>query len=873
MVLPLIWPPVTLARMPRWWRVACCVLALCMPQAGFGQQQALETLEALQTLSYQDPANALKQLQTHAAALESSPSPEVRRMYLTTLIGAQFDAGQTDQTQTAIDKLLDLSRSHQDEAGMVLARAAQAHRLAAEGKAGQGLALLDSVKPLALRSTNPEVQWIFHLTMGSLQNTTSQFEPALSNILKSMDFARARPHQAQASMLRSQVQLGLLHMAMKNGEQALKTLDEAQSLADTLGAVAMQGVLQLNRGNVESGLGHTDAAVRAYQTALKIANAAGQIGLQAAALNNLGDIYLIRKQYAKAEPIERLAMARYQAAGEPGGAALSRANIGFALMGQGRIDEGVKEVNAGLTFMRNAGARTMEEILLEELSRMYEQAGLFREAVETARAQQTLSKALLRADQARAVASLQAQFDAVQRERQIEELAQTNRLKDTEINNRRWQQRATLTGAAMAAGAGGFIWVLYRRTRQTNRALRAAKQLTEQALVDKNLFLATASHDLRQPVHAMAMMVEAIRLRNKDAEIAPLMVDLKSSMASLNQLFNALLDLSKLEAGQQSSAKIPVALPALMGEVARMFREQASVAGLTLRLHLPRPGAQVLADPTLLRQALVNLTHNAIRYTRRGQVLIGARPRGDDWQIEVWDTGMGIAPEEQQRVFSAYFRSANAIRLDSAGHGLGLAVVARCAQLMGARHGFRSRLGKGSRFWLRLPACSAPAQAIEPASHPGQPSMPGTFHRLNGCCLVLDDDESVLVAWRAMLDSWGVDTRFASTAADAFEHLDNGFAPSAIFCDQRLRSGESGFAVLKALLARCPQASGAMVSGEFHSPDLMQAEEEGYLVLHKPLDLTELHTVLNNWLDQTKGTPPDTRDVPASTDHRTSPST
>lgn len=842
------WRPCAWIRTGARWLAVCCALLLGLPGMAVAQQQALAALDALQTLSYQDNASALQQLQARALDDEASPFPEVQRASLTALIGAQFDAGQADQAQATIDKLLQLSQSRQDDAGLVLANAAQAHRLASTGKAAEGLALLDKVKSAALGSADPEVRWIYHLTLGSLQNTTGQFEAALANILTSMDFARERPRQAQASVLRSQVQLGLVYMAMKNSEQALKTIDTAQAIAKALGAVPMQGTLQLNRGNVESSLGRPDAAEQAYQAALKIGNAAGQVGLQAAALNNLGDIYLIRKDYARAEPIERQAMARYQAAGEPGGAALSRANVGFALMGQGRIEEGVAEVNAGLTFMRSAGARTMEEILLEELSRMYEKVGLFREAVETARTQQALSKTLLNADREQAVATLRAQFDAAQRERQIEELAQTNRLKDAEIHNRQWQQAATLIGAALVLWAGGFIGVLYRRARQSNRELQKAQQRAEQALNDKNLFLATASHDLRQPVHAMSMMVEAIGLRNQNTDIAPLLVDLKSSMAAMNQLFNALLDLSRLETDGQRPASVPVDLSKLLGEVVRMFREQASIGGLELRLHVPRRGAEAVADPTLLRQTLVNLTHNAIRYTQRGQVLIGVRPRGGDWVIEVWDTGIGIAPEEERQVFSAYFRSANALRLDSAGHGLGLAVVARCATLMGATFGFQSRLGKGSRFWLRLPASHATdlGAALAPAS--AGKAAPDVFHRLEGRCLVLDDDLQVLAAWKAMLASWGVEARFATTAAEAFAHVDSGFEPSAIFCDQRLRSGESGFDILRALLARCPGASGAMVSGELHSAALAQAEDEGYLVLRKPLDLAALHAVLANWL-------------------------
>lgn len=118
---------------------------------------------------------------------------------------------------------------------------------------------------------------------------------------------------------------------------------------------------------------------------------------------------------------------------------------------------------------------------------------------------------------------------------------------------------------------------------------------------------------------------------------------------------------------------------------------------------------------------------------------------------------------------------------------------------------------------------------------------------LGGRCLVLDDDPQVIGAWKALLDGWDVQGRYATTAEEAMRHLDNGFTPVAIFCDQHLRSGESGFDVLRALLARCPTASGAMVSGEVNSPELQDAQDEGCLVLRKPLDTDQLRVILSTW--------------------------
>jgi signal transduction histidine kinase len=381
------------------------------------------------------------------------------------------------------------------------------------------------------------------------------------------------------------------------------------------------------------------------------------------------------------------------------------------------------------------------------------------------------------------------------------------------------------------------------------KVYRTANEEAAEALNEKNLFLATASHDLRQPIHAMAMLVEAIGLRNQDKAIQPLLADLKSSMNSMNQMFNSLLDLSKIEAGILQPTVMAVSLRVHLNEAVQMFREQAAAHGLELRLRLPPRDATVLADPELLRQALVNLTHNALRYTPRGGVLLGVRQRGGDWLIEVWDTGIGIAAQDAQQVFSPYYRSELAWRLDSAGHGLGLAVVARCAKLMGATYGVSSRMGRGSRFWLRLAAHHGPSQALAMGAAVQIAQSVG-FRRLTGRCLVLDDDVQVIAAWKAMLEGWGVQGRYAATATQALAHIDAGFYPQAIFCDQRLRSGESGFDILRALLLRCPDASGAMVSGEFNSSDLVQAESDGYLVLRKPLDLVELHAVLQTWLQK-----------------------
>jgi signal transduction histidine kinase/CheY-like chemotaxis protein len=391
--------------------------------------------------------------------------------------------------------------------------------------------------------------------------------------------------------------------------------------------------------------------------------------------------------------------------------------------------------------------------------------------------------------------------------------------------------------------------VLEERSIQLTAQYKAAKEQAEEALGAKNLFLTTASHDLRQPVHAMGMLIEAIVQRNEQQNLAPLLGDLKSSVQSVNLMFNSLLDLSKIESGHLDNQASEVALQPLLQGVCIMFREEASRRGLQLRMRVSSAHACVHTDASLLRQAVQNLVQNALRYTQTGGVLVAIRRRGVNWHIEVWDTGMGVSDEERDQIYTPFYRNENAWRIDSAGHGLGLAVVARCAKLMGANYGLKSRLGRGSRFWLQLPAMQQTSASAVLANTAPQLNSTAALRPLHGSCLVVEDDPQVTSAWQALFQAWQVDARFVTTASDAFKALDTGFAPRAILCDHRLRSGESGFDILRALLGRCPDASGAMVSGEYNSPELVAAQNDGYLVMHKPLDITSLHEVLVRWFD------------------------
>lgn len=376
---------------------------------------------------------------------------------------------------------------------------------------------------------------------------------------------------------------------------------------------------------------------------------------------------------------------------------------------------------------------------------------------------------------------------------------------------------------------------------------RQAKEEAEQALRDKNQFLTTASHDLRQPVHAMGFLIEAIIHKNHNDALMPQLLDLQQSVRSVQLMFNSLLDLSKIESGNMKTAATHVDIGALLDSVITLFREEARSRGLKLRTWRPGRRIHVMGDPLLVRQSLINLIQNALRYTQKGGVLVAIRPRGTECLLEVWDTGVGIADGEKSKIFSPYYRPELAWKIDSAGHGLGLAVVARCAKLMNVTYGMQSVEDKGSRFWMRFLQYVGEVKAVDvaPASDAAAPIIRRAS--LRGSCLVVDDDPLVTSAWESLMSSWGMAVRCAASADEAFAIVDGGFTPSVVLCDQRLRSGESGFEILKTLIERLPNVSGAMVSGEFNSPVLREAEEEGYLVLRKPLEPATLHALLTQW--------------------------
>ncbi len=377
--------------------------------------------------------------------------------------------------------------------------------------------------------------------------------------------------------------------------------------------------------------------------------------------------------------------------------------------------------------------------------------------------------------------------------------------------------------------------------------LRVEKERAESADLAKTRFLATASHDLRQPIHAMSLFVPALKALSLRAEIGPGTVGsiadrMQGALDTMAQLLNRLLDISRLDAGALQPQAQPVVLAPLLRKVRDEVAQQARAKGLRLRVR--DGGLAVMADPAVLHTILSNLAGNAVRYTERGGVLLAARRRGDHVRLEVRDTGVGIEAHELPRVTEEFYQAGNVKRdaNQTRGFGLGLAIVKRSADLLGSRLSCHSHPGRGSVFAIELPAVDPPGNANTTATPPADDPRPART------VLVVDDDEQILIAMGYLLRGWGHEPLVARSLDDALSRLASSHRPVELaLVDMHLGNGESGLQVIHALRARLGHSVRiAIITGDT-SPDVLATiHAAGVTGLHKPVD----PQTLSQFIDQ-----------------------
>jgi len=377
-----------------------------------------------------------------------------------------------------------------------------------------------------------------------------------------------------------------------------------------------------------------------------------------------------------------------------------------------------------------------------------------------------------------------------------------------------------------------------------SRLLEMANRQLEMADRYKSHFLASASHDLRQPLHALNLFVAQLPTEKKPAERKRLVSRIDAAVASMNELFEALLDMTKLEAGilRANPADLPV--QRLLDGIETTFAGLADKKGLSLRVVPCR--AWVRSDPILLERILFNLVGNAVRYTARGGVVVGCRRRVTQLRIDVCDTGAGIPEDQRQSIFTEFYQLATPAPDRKAGLGLGLAIVDRLGRLLGHPVQLESNPGRGTRFSVSVPLAAELRDTVQlPVV-----ALHATDFAQGKRVMVIDDDVLVLDGMRGILQSWGCHVRTATSGAAALARVaDGGEQPDLIISDLRLADGESGIEVIerlrKALGAPIPAF---LISGDTAPERLREASAGGYHLLQKPVSPMTLRATLNRLL-------------------------
>ena len=390
------------------------------------------------------------------------------------------------------------------------------------------------------------------------------------------------------------------------------------------------------------------------------------------------------------------------------------------------------------------------------------------------------------------------------------------------------------------------------RTRQLQEALRSiersnddllrAKQQAEAASSLKSSVLISVTHDLLQPLNAARLTLSTLSEMDIPGQGAALIGQVDRSLLTLEDLLRTLLDISKLDAGVLKPDIRPITVASLFEPLRQEFAPVAAKRGVALRI-LPSPYA-VVSDPLMMRRILQNLLSNALRYTQKGGVLMGCRPRGDRLCIQVHDTGPGI-PEAQQQAIFVEFQRGESSDGDQAGFGLGLSIVHRFATELGHDIQLNSRLGRGSTFSITLPR--AKSEDVVEAGREVQ-HLDFRYNVLEGRkVLLIENDPSSAEAMAALLEKWGCDVATTTSATDAMDNIGAlGEPPDAIIADLHLDHSENGLDAVNSIREQIKiDVPAIIVTADYSTEAEREAAVYGLELLRKPIKPAEMRSLLS----------------------------
>lgn len=397
--------------------------------------------------------------------------------------------------------------------------------------------------------------------------------------------------------------------------------------------------------------------------------------------------------------------------------------------------------------------------------------------------------------------------------------------------------------------AGALLTQAIIRRQRAEQAMAAARQAADEANVAKSTFLAAASHDLRQPLQAIGLFRSALVATPLSDEQRRLGEGIALAAQSLSATLNALLDIAQLDAGAVAARMRPFAVDEMFHRIDAEFSPAFLERRLRFKLYLPMQPLAVHTDPELLLSLLRNILGNALKYTAQGGVLVGVRRRGEQLLLQVWDTGIGIAPEHLPHLFDEYYQVGNPARERSRGLGLGLSIVRRLALLIRSEVSCRSRPGRGSVFEVRLPLAGAvPASdgdslAVSATSVVAGPPL-ATRKFAGRSIAIVEDDPLVARAMASSFAALGLRVSVHASAEEALAAPDINEADFHI-ADCRLPGRLDGSAYLGALQALSTRPLRAvLLSGDATTRQRAQKRDARWPVLEKPADLPTLLTAL-----------------------------
>lgn len=777
----------------------------------------LPTLHALiddaWSMHRRDPA-ALVPLGLQIVELAGEGTPAAGIGWLQVAWGRRY-CGERDEARLALQRATQLAQDHGDAALAADCRDLQAMVLQMSGRDDEALGLLALNEAEPATARRPDARVRTRLRRAEVFSGQGRLDDALRERYAALAEAR---ESADPSLVAQALQMvgGTLGM-LENPEQAEALCAEAAALAERADAFYTWACAALNRMNALVTLQRADEALALaerllaaeprlhpngrQQRLIVYADACQQAGQAARAQSLLDESVALRHESGRSLRSWAVVQVRQWVA--QGRHAEARA------LGERSFGEG--ELGTDPAQLPSEDLRLMLA-LVAACEALGDPAG----ALHWQRRAYALNEALLgRGDRARRL--------ALEIEHQL----------DRERHDRTQAQQLQRQAEAERA-----------RLDQLNRAL-------EEASLAKTRFLAAASHDLRQPVQALVMYMAALQREALTPAQAGMVERMAQSLAALGGMFDTLLDISRLDAGIVPVDLQPLPLRPLLWRLHDELKPSAAARGLAWRLHLPRlqgqtNGAALLltrSDAVLLERCLRNLLDNALKYTAQGGVLLALRRHGPAaarrWRLQVVDTGIGMTPEVQARVFEEFYQADNPERDRTRGLGLGLAIVQRLLRLLGHPLQLRSRPGRGSCLTLDLPALPEPAPPAVPTA------APGSDRAL--CVMVVDDDADVRDSLVALLERWGHQALAGPDDAALLLAWQQAGRPAvhAVLADLRLRGSLTGVAVVQRLRAALGRPLPALViTGDIAPDRLTLLRDSGLPWLPKPV----MPMRLRSWL-------------------------